>query len=221
LSDVDDTETEVATVVLEVVCRDAWGARRPTREYVRHKIRKLTVHHQGVVFEDNSRAPRRLLSMQRYHQGPDKNFADIAYHYVIDLEGNIFEGRPTWAAGETETDYDPTGHLLVCLLGNFEEQTPTTKQIDVLVSLLAWASKEFEVPITSIEGHRDHAHTLCPGKNLHRLISSDIRCRVSDSSRTEFRITPLCGDAGKARLSDVANRQPEGEVKANADQGGP
>lgn len=184
---------------VQVICRESWGAKKPTRNYVRHEVNKLTIHHQGVVFEDNTRALRRIRSMQRYHQSSQKNFIDIAYHFIIDLEGNIYEGRPSWAVGETRTDYDPAGHLLVCLLGNFEVQDPTTKQIDTLVSLLAWASSEFNVPATTIKGHRDHAHTLCPGKNLYSLIASTIRPRVSSLSQTESQLLLNCNDAGKSR----------------------
>ena len=155
---------------VDVLPREAWGADPPKAAYQRHEIEKLTVHHQGVKFDNAKRAPTRLKTMQRFHQSPKKAFKDIAYHFVIDPKGHIYQGRPYWAAGETETDYDPKGHFLVCLMGDFDKQEPAAEQVDALVTLLAWAAESFQVTPDTIESHRDHAHTNCPGKRLHALI---------------------------------------------------
>lgn len=185
-------------VTLDVIARDAWRADPPGDFYERHRLEKLTVHHQGVTFTDSRKAPARLKTMQRYHQGAEKGFKDIAYHFVIDPAGNLYQGRPVWAAGETETDYDPRGHLLVCLLGDFETQTPEPAQIDALVHVLAYASETFDVSPETIEGHRDHAHTTCPGKNLHALIKDGtIAKRVSSLLKKErVRVNLLGGREG-------------------------
>jgi hypothetical protein len=134
-------------------------------------VNRLTVHHQGAVFRDPAQAPARLRSMQAYHQGREKRFVDIAYHLVIDPAGRVYEGRPTWAAGETRTDYDPAGHLLVCLLGDFERQRPGEAQLEALVDVLAWGAARFDADPGTIAGHRDHARTSCPGRHLHALIA--------------------------------------------------
>ncbi|MCP4680186.1 MAG: hypothetical protein GY854_32765 [Deltaproteobacteria bacterium] len=178
---VDTQKPALPLRVLKVVCRDEWGARPPKGKYVRHEIARITVHHQGVVFKDAKRAPARLKTMQRYHQGEKKGFVDISYHFVVDPDGNIYEGRPTWARGETRTDYDTTGHLLVCLLGDFDKQEPAEAQVIALADVLAWASGAFHVDAEMIAGHKDHARTLCPGKNLHRLIADGTLRRKVDA----------------------------------------
>ncbi len=172
-------DISVPSHVLNVVCRGEWGARPPNGDYVRHEIKRITIHHQGTVFKSAKRAPARLKTMQHYHQGKKKGFIDISYHFVVDPDGNVYEGRPVFARGETRTDYDTTGHLLVCLLGDFDKQEPTDAQVDALADVSAWASGTFDVDTRLIAGHRDHAHTLCPGENLHRLLTDGtLRGRV-------------------------------------------
>ncbi len=190
---------------VEVICRDAWGAGPPVKEYVRHRISKLTIHHSGVRFTNSRKAPGRMTIMQGFHQGPAKGFADVAYHFVIDPAGNIYEGRPTWAAGETKTDYDPRTHLLVCVLGNYEEQMLGDVQLAALVDLLAWAAGEFNVAPSTIEGHRDHAHTDCPGKNIHELIlDGTIRRRVVETlAAGGVEKIDLCGPVAERRIEAI------------------
>lgn len=110
-----------------------------------------------------------MRSVQRFHQG-DRGWEDIAYHLLVDREGNVFEGRPIEAVGDTATSYDPTGHFLPCLLGDYDRQEPTAAQLVSLVGLLTWASEAYSVLPESLGGHRDYAATACPGASVYRLI---------------------------------------------------
>jgi hypothetical protein len=197
-------------VALDVLSRESWRANPPTSAYVRHRIERLTVHHQGVRFTDSRRAPARLGTMQQFHQSAEKGFNDIAYHFVVDPDGNVYQGRPVWAGGETETDYDPSGHLLVCLLGDFETQSPKPPQLDALVSVLAWAADTFEVSPKTIEGHRDHAHTTCPGKHLHALITDGTIEKRVEERLTEHRVALhlLGGSEGDERILSIRRGEP-------------
>ena len=156
-----------------VVSRKEWGAKAPTRAYQTHLPTRITIHHQGVFSTRQADTKRRLKNMQAFHQGKSREFADIAYHFIIDRRGTIYEGRPVTTAGETRTDYDPSGHLLICLLGDFEKQTPTSEQQTALVTLVRWAMTTFKISQERIGGHRDYAHTTCPGKHLYALIKSE------------------------------------------------
>ena len=153
-----------------IISRTEWGAKPPTRAYGSHKISHITVHHQGVVTSLNQDAAKRLRTMQAFHQSSKRGFADISYHFVIDQKGNIYEGRPTHAPGKSKTDYNPAGHLLICLLGDFNVQEPTEAQLKALTFVLRWSLQQWRLPPDTIKGHRDYAHTDCPGKNLYRLL---------------------------------------------------
>lgn len=163
--------------VLTVVCRAGWDARPPSGAFRDHTLDRLTVHHTAVAHTDPDEGAARARQHQRYHQ--EAGFADLAYHHLIDRDGDVFEGRPVTAAGETFTDYDPAGHYLPCLEGDFDRQAPSEPQLAALVDLLAWAAGTYGIPPATIAGHRRYASTSCPGDALQALIDDGtIRRRV-------------------------------------------
>src|SRR5690242_9152166 len=91
-----------------VLCRDAWGAKPPRPGGTPNTPSRLTVHHTEVVLGDNANAPERLRQHQRYHQDT-QGWIDIAYHYSVDRNGNIYQLRDPRLVGDTATSYDPTG----------------------------------------------------------------------------------------------------------------
>jgi hypothetical protein len=82
----------------------------------------------------------------------------------------VYEGRAFDRIGDTATGSDPEGHLLLVMEGNFDVSTPTPGQIESLARMVAWGSERFDVPLSEVTGHRDHAATLCPGAALQALI---------------------------------------------------
>lgn len=157
------------TVPLDIVPRSGWDAAPalPNR-MEEHAIDILTVHHAGD--QSASTGPARYRSWQAFHQS--RGWGDLAYHYIIGVDGTVYEARDTRYRGDTGTNYDPTGHFLVVVEGNFEVDEPTDEQLESLVQVLAWASQRFDVSPSTIGGHRDHASTACPGGNLHPYIAS-------------------------------------------------
>lgn len=188
---------------MRMICRRAWGAVKPTGEFERHRIKRMTIHHSASVLTDNREAPAHFRSHQRAHQA--RGWPDIAYHVLVDRRGNIYEGRPMWAVPDTATDYEPAGHFTVMCEGNFEEQRPSKAQVAALVDVLAWASVRFDVAPRTIAGHRDHAATACPGSALQALIDGgEIRRRVKRRiARGRLELDEVCGARGKRRVADI------------------
>lgn len=185
------------------ICRSAWGASRPTGLFVPHQISRITVHHSAVVLRDNRKAPAQLRSFQTDHQS--RGWPDIAYHLLIDRHGNLYQGRPMGAVGDTNTSYDPTGHLLVLALGNFQVQEISSAQLNAVVSVLAWACTRFEIKPRAIRGHRAYADTLCPGDRFQRYITDGtVRRRVAQQL-DQVTLRSLCGDAGRRRVRRIEN----------------
>ncbi len=188
-------------LVVPVLCRDAWGAAPAGDGLVAHELRRMTIHHTAVVLDGNRQAPSRLRGHQRYHQ--DQGWPDIAYHRGVDRNGNVYELRTTDARGDTFTEYDPTGHLLLLAEGDFDRQQPTDAQLEGLAQLLAWGATRFGLPLDTISGHRDHASTSCPGDALYARLP-DLRARAQELVAAGGAETaPLCGDAGRARVADI------------------
>ncbi len=162
-----------------VLCRDAWGAQPPRPGGVPNPLHRMTLHHTEVVLGDNANAPGRLRQHQHYHQDT-QGWIDIAYHYSVDRNGNIYQLRSPHLVGDTATTYDPTGHFLVVCEGDFDKEGVSEDQINGAALVFAWAAQEFGIPTGTLAGHRDFASTTtCPGASLYDHVESgDLRNRV-------------------------------------------
>ena len=89
---------------------------------------------------------------------------------MVDLKGTIHEARDINLPGDTNTDYDVRGHALICVLGNYENQVLSDRQLQSVIDLTAFLSSRYNVPVDSIKGHKDYTETLCPGKDLYKYL---------------------------------------------------
>jgi hypothetical protein len=150
--------------------RDAWGARPAIPELMTtHTVERITIHHAGT--QSGTTGPAQFRGWQSWHMD-GQGWGDLAYHLLIGIDGTVYQGRDPMYEGDTGTNYDTTGHFLVVVEGNFDQEEPTDAQLDSLTRVLAAASEEFAVSPETISGHRDHAATTCPGTHLHALIAS-------------------------------------------------
>ncbi len=163
--------------VVIVEPRTNWGARpAETEQMTRHTIERLTIHHAGT--QSGVTGAPQYRGWQSWHMDGN-GWPDIAYHLIIGVDGTVHEGRDPAYRGDTATTYDTTGHFLVVVEGNFDDEEPTAAQLESLVAVLAWASATYAVSPTTIAGHLDYAATVCPGRHLQkRIASGEIRDTV-------------------------------------------
>ncbi len=163
---------------LQVVRRADWGW-QPLRASVgTHRVSRITIHHGGVDFLPNQDPAEHLRNLQSWSRG-EKRWIDVPYHFFIDLSGRIYEGRPINYPGDTNTNYDPRGHALICVLGNYEHQELADVQFGALAQLTAHLARTYDVPLGNIKGHRDYtSQTVCPGKNLYRFLEDGTLVRA-------------------------------------------
>lgn len=151
---------------------DAWGGTTADVPAPAQRITHITLHHQGEIWKDGTDPAAYLRRLQQWSR-LTKRWADIPYHYVIAQDGRIFAARPLAQAGDTNTEYDPRGHALLMLVGNFEEQQPTHAQLDSAVALTAWLAHEHQLGLDAIASHKDFSRqTVCPGRNLYAYLES-------------------------------------------------
>ncbi|MFZ4622032.1 MAG: peptidoglycan recognition family protein [Bacteroidota bacterium] len=156
-----------------IITMNAWGGTPAVDSLARkHTISHITLHHQGEPFPKGKDPVQYLRNLQKWSRS-EKKWIDIPYHYIIDLDGKIYEGRKIDYAGDTNTEYDPTGHALIEVVGNFEEVEPNQEQLDAVVRMMTYLSVKYSVPVDSIRAHKDYSlKTVCPGKNLYRYIEN-------------------------------------------------
>ncbi len=157
---------------LTIVSRSEWNAAEP-KPYRQHTPVRITVHHEGTKLLLTDDAAKKIKNIQKWGMGTDRNWADIPYHFLIAPDGTIYEGRNVNTVGETNTEYDPAGHLLICCLGNLEEQEVPKEQLVSLIELIAYTSKQYHIPAETLSTHKDYSiQTTCPGKNLYQYFTN-------------------------------------------------
>jgi hypothetical protein len=136
-----------------IISRAQWGAnealRKPGQLYDA-PIRKIIVHHTATPNDITNYAGLCRSIMQSEVAG---EYIDIAYNWLIDPLGRIYEGR--WAAnyptgavhtGESGDRNVRGGHALnhntqtigIALMGNYQLIAPSPAMINALVSLITW-----------------------------------------------------------------------------------
>lgn len=168
--------------------RASWNASDP-KPFIQHVPERITIHHEGTIFEMNDDAPKHIKNVQTWGMGKDRNWIDIPYHFLIDPNGKIYEGRNIFTVGETATEYDPTGHLLITCLGNFEEQEMSDEQLESLIGLIAYCCEKYAISPETIASHKDYSNqTVCPGKNLYKYLENNyIKEEVAKRIREQYK----------------------------------
>ena len=159
----------------KIISRAEWGARNPKYDYSNHPyFNKMTLHHSAgwaaTTLEEGKAA---VKSIQEFHQD-GRGWSDIGYHFLVDMGGNIYQGRPETVLG-AHVGGANTGNIGVCILGCYhppessipcyDEMTYNSEQS--LIQLYAWISDTYGVEPKLLKGHRDYfGTTSCPGTNV-------------------------------------------------------
>ena len=159
-----------------ILSKSDWSGKPSVPPWKEHKGNRITIHHAGVPTNRNRTFAAMLVALQSFSQNPGKlasgkdkpAWPDIPYHWYIGWRGGIADTRYPKIVGDTNTEYDPTGHLLVCLEGNFENEEPTGEQIRALDKIVTWLVAQYRISPGAIASHMDYSkQTDCPGKNLY------------------------------------------------------
>ena len=197
--------------------RAEWGADTPSEWFESVTVQGAAVHHSaGTNDYLPAEVPAILRGIEDLHvQG--RQFWDIAYNFLIDRYGEIWEGRAGGidqaARGAHSHTFNPivTG---VCIMGDFQEEPVPAAALDSLVALLAWKLTLHgtaadgillhEGVWPGIIGHKDipESSTACPGKWLYALLP-EIRARVLAAQRLPA--APFTTDVTGDGVADVVS----------------
>jgi len=147
---------------MDIVTRAEWGARPPSSPLQPMPVPTsiVYIHHSA----SSAQGPAAVRGFQEYHMD-EKEMRDIAYNWLIDLGGVIYQGRGWGKAHGGNTGIDNRVSHSICLMLNGEIQRPTA----VMLNSLDWLLKEGKARgswlLSNILGHRQEsgASTACPG----------------------------------------------------------
>ena len=156
---------------------------------------KFVLHH--TAGSDGSSDPEGTIRGVYYWHAVVLGWGDIGYNYIIDQEGNIYEGRSggdgvigahvyrsatcaksRFGDADREANFNK-GTVGIAVLGDYQtSKTLNAKVRDALVNLIGEKSVEFEIDPSgstfmfddtypNVSGHRDIDCTDCPGEHLY------------------------------------------------------
>ena len=152
---------------MRIVSRAEWGAApaRSTTPLNPARVHLFVLHHTTGSYK----GPVSVRNIQKFHQGPDRRWADIGYNFLVAPDGTIFEGRG-WGFAGAHARGKNSESIGVAFIGDGFKPMPEAAQRSVLW-LLGEAEKRFGQ--LSPLGHRDVGSTACPGDAVYRWWTQD------------------------------------------------
>ena len=170
-----------------IITRQEWDANPPKYTYSQHPyFDRLTLHHAaGWQAWTIDQGKAQVKAIQEFHQD-GRGWSDIGYHFLVDMGGNIYQGRPESVIG-AHVGGANTGNIGVCILGCYHPpetswacyNTLTNETENALIHLYAWIAENYFIDPQVLLGHRDYfGNTACPGDNVWPLIT-EMRDEIS------------------------------------------
>lgn len=129
---------------------------------------RIVVHHSAIKY-GNAAIYDRAHRQRGMQNG-------LAYHFVIgngiDSGDGEIEIGPRWTrqllGGHVKNYRINLTAIGICLVGNFQENHPTRRQLEAFTQLTDWLRGEVVPGARQFAGHRDlrGEQTICPGKNF-------------------------------------------------------
>lgn len=178
-----------------IIPRSGWGANESYMTWPpeHHPVRKIIVHHT-VTQNDDPDPPSTIRAIYYYH-AVTMGWGDIGYNYLVDWQGNVYEGRYGGLDAVGRHVHGPMvegcgifayncGSVGVGAIGTYGNSVsppnvePPPALLDAIADLAAWecgrslfnpneSSYFVDMTTQNIAGHRDYNQTACPGDYLY------------------------------------------------------
>lgn len=127
---------------------------------------RITIHHQGAGVAGARHENSVVADIDGIFGGHRRlGYADIGYHFVIDYDGRVWEGRSLAYSGAHVAGQNDD-NIGILALGNFNRQKPSAASVASLKTLVAALQKHYSIKPERFFGHRELGASDCPGKHL-------------------------------------------------------
>ena len=186
---------------MEFVSRREWGAAAARGSTVLQpaRVTMLVLHHTTGTYAGH----QTVRSIQAFHQGPERGWADIGYNWLVAPDGTVFEGRGWGMQGAHARGHNASS-IGVAYIG--DGRLPVSDAAKFAILRLA---EEADRRFGSLRrvGHRDVGSTVCPGDELYGWWLSGPSLPVAERSQD---------DAGASEVPSGVMGAERGEVSAGS-----
>lgn len=173
--------------------RDLWRPSAKARDW-----KYIVIHHTASEKGSVESIHEEHLKKKDANGNP---WLGIGYHFLIGngngMPDGEIEGTFRWRqqlqgahAGSSDPVYNQQG-IGICLVGNFENHAPTSKQLAALKKLVRSMKGEYRIASKNVIGHRDVRATECPGKlfPMAEVANEPIDFRFSEAMPADTGLT--------------------------------
>ncbi|OQY48385.1 MAG: hypothetical protein B6242_02480 [Anaerolineaceae bacterium 4572_78] len=126
-----------------------------------YQSRDISAIKRLILYHSVSGATITPKALANYHVN-SRNFAGIRYHYCVTNEGKVYQTQPLMIVSPHAGSYSQES-IIICLIGNFSDNPPPTKQLGGTASLLAYLRSELHLGEGSVFAYRELSHVASPG----------------------------------------------------------
>jgi N-acetyl-anhydromuramyl-L-alanine amidase AmpD len=136
----------------------------------------MIIHHSATIPE-TGKVPTDPRQVDQYHAARGMSITcfgrvyHVAYHFLIEPDGRVVQGRPERCAGAHARGYN--SYLGISLVGDFSSadnpdgsrgpERPSAAQMGSLIELCRRLQTQYNIPLQRVLRHSDVSPTRCPG----------------------------------------------------------
>ena len=145
---------------MDYISREQWGAAAPKKPFTQlrpWRVKGVVVHHGGV-----RNPPAGVAAVHAYerHHIQTRGWNAIAYNWLVDESGTIYEGRGWDHVGGATKNWNSRS-VSVCYTG-YGEFEPSNQTKDSIKKVISEAQMRFGDDLW-LKTHRQFKKTSCPG----------------------------------------------------------
>ncbi|WP_207943030.1 N-acetylmuramoyl-L-alanine amidase [Actinomadura sp. KC345] len=161
---------------MDIISRAQWGARSPrSRSLVGWPARREFIVHYSAGPKTQT-----VEQIQAFHMDGN-GWSDVGYNFLVNVDGEIFEGRGWGVVGAHAPDHNTSG-IGVCVIGRDGDATAAAKRS--VRWLYDQACEKAGRQLRKL-GHRDVYSTSCPGDELYAWVRAGMPADLEDDVSAE------------------------------------
>ena len=212
-----------------IITRRQWGADESLRSPATYNttVKAIVIHHTASSNDYTAATAAAQIRGIYAYDTRGLGWSDIAYNFLVDKFGRIYEGRAGSITGAVRGAHAMgfnTDTMGVAALGNYETASAPGVMVDALAKVAGWKLSQYgvnpegtatltsaggtgtkyaagaKVSLPTVNAHQNTSYTLCPGRYLYPQMAT-IRSKAGLYARYSSTSGPP--PVGTSRLSST------------------
>lgn len=137
------------------ICKPELEPMKGVKQRKLEAIKMIVLHHSACENES-------VYDIDTMHR--KRGFSGIGYHYYIEKDGTIWQGRPITQVGAHCKGHN-SASVGICIAGDLRYREATPLQLRSCIKLIAYLNHKLGTNL-ALKLHRELSSTICPARDL-------------------------------------------------------